>query len=143
MVEGVYVLGSTIGAVAGTAVWAIGVSRPDIDVRLPLVVAGLLSGISLYVYPVAGTISVHVNASLGVVLVLYQYFISVAFKHGGPNVQAAINCNVIFICAQQVFWGRIPATVELFVLAWCAFISMMAFVWFNHLERNAVHGVLP
>ncbi len=143
MIENAYFFGATAVAAIGTSVWAVGVSRHDIDVRYPLVVAGLLSGISLYSYPATGTVSVYANTGLGIVLVMYQYFISESFKEGGPSAQAAINCNVLFICAYQVFWGHIPATIELFVLAWCAFISMTAFVWFNHLERIPVDIAPP
>lgn len=121
---------ATVGvAVFGTAAWAIGLASWRGDVRLALVAAGALAGMTFAVAPLQQPITVVAQPiALGALLLLYQLALAKAVHRYGPSVQAVVNCNVVVIVAVQILLGRVPWSLQLGALCGAAALSAAALV---------------
>ena len=128
MITGLYVFVSVVG----TAAWAIGMQQSSIDVRLPLIAAGLFSAMSFLVYP-PHIPDVPAQAFfLGFILFVYQHSIALSIRAYGASIQAAINCNVVVIVLYMVFRKLLPVSLNIGLLCLTAVSSVSALVLSVH-----------
>ena len=124
-------------ALFGTALWAVDLAANPVDVRIPLLVGGVLSAASLAVVPLSGAAPpIHVSVRLGILLYAYQHALSTAFELGGAEIQAIVNCNVVLICLVQVFLGHTALTPALGALAFATCFFSGALVVYMARERK-------
>lgn len=136
------------GSLVGTTVWAVELSASNVDVRGPLVAAGIISALSLIVFPNPDGLVPLQSARLGFVLFFYQIMLSIAFKNGGPAQQALVNCNVVLICAYEIgFVRNVQFETNLIALACITCVSSAAFVIYmeklRKIEVPSQYGEIP
>jgi len=109
------------GAMIGTAAWA---TLLSVDIRAPIIVAGVVCAVSVVVVPFQHEplASWKLVLSLGTLLCAYQYCTFTAVATGGAAVQTVINCNIVLICVYEVYAGtlHISPTLILLVFSTCA-----------------------
>ena len=129
----------TVASLVGTTLWAVDLAANPVDIRIPLLFGGFISAMSLAFVPLSGEMpSVYLTARLGLLLYAYQHALSIAFKLGGAEIQAIVNCNVVLICLTKVFSGHIPFTPLLGALAFATCIFSGALVLHMARERKIV-----
>jgi hypothetical protein len=91
-----------------TVVWATLLStaaNPGETVRCAFVVAGIVAAASFFVIDID---TQHVSVVPGLVLVVYQACLSLAFAAHPVSTQAIVNCNTVMLVLYSWHTGRAP-----------------------------------
>lgn len=106
-------MAAAMGALVGTAAWAITLNRYTIDIRVPVILAGIICAASTSIVPIRQELAGlwGIQACLGALLCAYQYCLYIAFTDDGAAIQAVINCNVVLICAYQWLVGALDCSL--------------------------------
>jgi len=125
-------------AITGTATWALALAAGGSDVRPPLVVAGILAALSFATHPLLTPVSPGRVSIMGTLLCVYQLALARAVQRQGAMAQALVNCNIVMVCAYQIYTKTLQPTTLLVLLGITAVAAAAALVLYSNELRQQV-----